>query len=296
MLRSRIAPTPSGYIHLGNLINFIKTWLIVRAANGHLHLRIDDIDFQRYRPEYVADVLDVLKYIGFHYDSGPKSVEDFEKHFSQKLRLAQYQSYIEHLKEMGMLFACKCSRKDILAINVDSRYPGPCRDKHFPFSQKLAWRVRVPEKETLRITDALSKQITSIHLDQVMPDFIVKLKNGHPSYQLVSLIDDECLGINYIVRGMDLLPSSAAQCWLSRHLGLHFHTKTQFHHHELLLDSNGQKMAKSAGSNSVRHLISQGMSSAELLTLCFHTLGIPDPEINKLKDLKDLKLYASLLV
>jgi glutamyl/glutaminyl-tRNA synthetase len=128
-VRSRLAPTPSGYLHIGNAASFVLTWAITRKAHGSLHLRIDDIDADRKRPEYVRDVFDVLAWLGLDYDTGPRSVDEFERDWSQHHTMRQhaYASAIEYLSGLddeSALFACTCTRSHLqMRIRTLSRMP-----------------------------------------------------------------------------------------------------------------------------------------------------------------------------
>ena len=127
-VRSRIAPTPSGFLHAGNAMNFILTWAITRASGGRLLLRIDDLDKGRYRREYVEDIFAGLEWLGLDYDEGPRSVQELEERWSQHHRLNRYQLLLDQLRADKRLFACICSRKEIRERSKDGRFPGTCRD------------------------------------------------------------------------------------------------------------------------------------------------------------------------
>jgi glutamyl-tRNA synthetase len=283
MLRSRLAPTPSGYIHFGNLLNFTKTWLITRALGGSLHLRIDDLDFLRYRPKYVIDILEVLQWIGITYDTGPKTIEEFEKVFSQRLRMKRYLDTIKLLRSKDLLYSCECSRKKIEAGSHNSLiYPGWCKTKKLPFTEKNAWRIEIPPAFHIPIPDLLSLEISNVPLSETMGDFIIRTKNGSPSYQIASLLDDMELGINLIIRGNDLIPSTAAQLYLSKMLDFSFHRNVQFHHHPLMLDQTGNKLSKTAGNSAWKGLSHSGLSSREVISQLFKAMGMEDPGVDKL--------------
>jgi glutamyl-tRNA synthetase len=251
MVRSRIAPTPSGYLHIGNLCSFIRTWLAVRQKQGKLLLRIDDIDNDRYRPEYLADIFDWLALLGLSYDEGPVSVADFEQHWSQQKRMAQYETILQRLAKTGAVYACNCSRKKIADLSEDGRYHGECRNKHLPLDLPgTVWRVHIPAQATVAWHDEISG-MQEHHPAALMGDFVVRRKNGWPAYQVASLSDDLQYGINYIVRGADLLASTAAQLYLAQLLGENAFLQTSFAHHPLITDRDGAKLSKSAGSGAL---------------------------------------------
>ena len=131
---SRLAPTPSGYLHLGNAFSFILTWLLVRRLGGKLHLRIDDLDAPRLNQDCLEDIFIQLEWLGLDYDTGPHGPEDHLRHFSQSLRLEEYMSALEEIRESGLLYACSCSRKQYLSKSKNGQYPGTCREKKLDLS------------------------------------------------------------------------------------------------------------------------------------------------------------------
>ncbi|MEL7147328.1 MAG: glutamate--tRNA ligase family protein [Bacteroidota bacterium] len=144
-LRTRLAPTPSGLLHPGNGLSFIITWAIARSQGGKIVLRIDDLDKERYRPNYVADIFRTLEWLGIDYDEGPTSVADFEQNWSQHQRLDHYHQALIQLKEADHLFPCQWSRKQIQALSTDGRYPYHQRPQDLSFNDpQTAWRVVAP--------------------------------------------------------------------------------------------------------------------------------------------------------
>lgn len=266
---SRLAPTPSGYLHLGNVFNFMLTWLLVRSRNGKLHLRIDDLDASRANPIYINHIFDVLHWLKIDYDAGPKDVNDFRLHYSQQLRVTDYEQYINQLKEKGLLYVCTCSRKEIEQHWPDGIYRGLCRHKNLPFNAPdAAWRMKTNPDDVITFKDGM-KGVISIPIHDTLGDFIIKRKDGIPAYQIASLADDVAMGVNLVVRGEDLLPSTAAQLWLAELLQLNHFNQTQFYHHPLLTESNGQKLSKSDGSTSIQAMRESGKKPQDILkTFC----------------------------
>jgi len=126
--RSRLAPTPSGYLHLGNACNFLLTWLWIRHLGGELWLRIDDLDQARVRPEYIEDIFQQLDWLGLDTDQGPRSVGELQKTWTQQLRTERYLSALTTLKNTGALYRCICSRRQWQAlVGEEGHYPGTCR-------------------------------------------------------------------------------------------------------------------------------------------------------------------------
>jgi glutamyl/glutaminyl-tRNA synthetase len=250
VIRSRLAPTPSGYLHAGNAVNFLLTETLVRRANGELHLRIDDIDRERVRPAYLDNIFATLRWLGITYEVGPWDVADFEAHFSQHLRLARYQALLERLVAVtDLVYACTCSRAQVAANSgADGRYGGTCRDKSLPLDTPgAAWRVRVPDGEVVHFSDGfLGPQM--LEVASLVGDFVIRKKDGLPAYQTASLADDVAATMTVIVRGQDLLPSTAAQLWLAAQAGppwVEAFEAVQFYHHPLLTGADGQKLSKS---------------------------------------------------
>jgi glutamyl/glutaminyl-tRNA synthetase len=275
--RLRYAPTPSGFLHPGNAFNFILNYLAARARPGaRLLLRIDDLDGERKRPEYILDIFHTLRWLGLDWDEGPRDPEDFEANWSQRHRMARYQSALEELRATGLLFACGKSRRELATYGTS--YPEWFREQNLSLDAPgLAWRIRTSPGFPL-------------------PDFIVRRRDGFPAYQLSSLVDDLHFGVTHLIRGDDLRDSTRAQQYLAESLGWTAFGRIEVLHHPLILDDQGQKLSKSAGSASLQSLYRQGeppsrifqelaswlgwgekkpSSAAELLTLLQSRLPTP---------------------
>lgn len=250
--RLRFAPTPSGYLHTGNALNFILNWLVARLHGGKILLRIDDLDAERKRPEYVADVFDSLDWLGLDWDEGPGLVpgepvdsdhrfsrtsvpvacRDFETSWSQHHRLTMYFNVLVKLRATGLLFACRKSRRDLAPY--EGSYPPEFRDQQLALNDPdAAWRIMTPPGFS-------------------MPDFVVCRRDGIPAYQVASLADDLLFGITHVIRGEDLKTSTAAQCYLATQLDEADFLKIKFLHHPVVTDDQGQKLSKSAGATSLK--------------------------------------------
>ncbi|MBB3700809.1 tRNA glutamyl-Q synthetase [Flammeovirga yaeyamensis] len=263
-MRTRFAPTPSGYLHIGNAYSFLLTWILARQSEGgEILLRIDDIDSTRARDEYIEDIFETIDWLGIDYDNGPFSVDDFKKNWTQELRTHRYQRAFDILKEQGDLFACTCSRKEIYEQSESGIYTGKCRDLNLPFDTEDA-AIRVKTSEVPVILEDLFIGDVAIDLEQTMKDFVIKRKDGLFAYQLASLIDDEDDGIDFIVRGEDLVESTAAQIFLGNKLELDNFENVEFLHHPLLVDEKGEKLSKSNGSDAIKTLREQGMTPEEV--------------------------------
>ena len=292
-LRTRIAPTPSGFLHAGNGISFILTYAIARAFGGTILLRIDDLDAERMRPQYVDDIFKTLDWLGLEYDEGPISPDDFYQNFSQHKRLDIYYNFIQKLQNTDLLYECHCSRKNIRLHSNNSLYPKTCRKNHLSVhdvhKKETAWRIQVNE-ETIILFNEWQKEKISIQLDTAIGDFIIQQKNGLPAYQIASLADDELFNINFIVRGSDLLNSTAAQVFLAEQIGHLQFPKNTFYHHPLLKNTEGVKFSKSEGAIALKEWRKAHQSPLELYRKAAEWLRFPIITIETIKNLDDLIL------
>ena len=293
---SRIAPTPSGYLHAGNAFSFVLTWLLVRSMNGKLLLRIDDSDTSRSRPEFLEDIFYTLDWLGLDYDLGPEGPEDFERNFSQRHRMDLYHSVLDELREKsGLVYACTCSRKQIQEESPTGLYPGSCRSRKISFAnKKAAWRIQVPEEKELSYPELLDQSVERVLLDKEMGDFVIRRKDGLPAYQITSLADDMEYGVNLLVRGRDLNLSTAAQLFLAEQLaqkGAHWRKEAQsfrqarFFHHPLLTNAEGEKLSKSKGALSVARLRKAGKEPFFIYKMVADFVGLPFYEGMELREL-----------
>ncbi|GGG51853.1 glutamate--tRNA ligase family protein [Hymenobacter glacieicola] len=276
---SRLAPTPSGFLHLGNAINFTLTWLLTRRAGGTLHLRIDDLDRARFRQAYLDNIFRTLEWLGLDYDHGPTGPDDFERHFSQRHFLPDYEAILQAAQQAhpAVFYACRCSRSELARLVLpDGRYPGTCQHQPLPLTTPdAAWRAHVPTPTPVRFLDLLQGPV-ALQLDESLGDFIVRKKDGAAAYQVASIVDDVRLGITLVVRGLDLLPSTAAQLWLAQYLpGQHSFATTQFAHHGLILDTAGQKLSKSTQVSEQRGIIEEAKTPRIVYQAIVQLLGLP---------------------
>ncbi|WP_242921082.1 glutamate--tRNA ligase family protein [Pontibacter liquoris] len=272
-VKTRIAPTPSGYLHLGNALSFALTWALARQQNGIVALRIDDLDNTRFRPAYLHDIFDTLQFLGLDYDEGPRDAEDFTRHYSQLQRLPYYNALLNQLVEQGLVYACTCSRSQIAALSPAGHYTRTCLARQLPLSTPgAAWRLHIPAETVIAFHDLLLGNC-AIPLAEQMPDFVVRRKDGFPAYQVASLCDDLQMGVNLVVRGQDLLPSTAAQVHLAQCTGATAFTSMAFLHHPILHEPGGNKLSKSHDSLSVSELRRQGKTAADVWRLLARTLG-----------------------
>lgn len=271
MIRSRIAPTPSGYLHMGNALNFIITWLAVRKQNGVLRLRIDDIDNARTRTEYVDDIFDTLDWLGLDWEEGPVNTADHLQNYSQLNRTARYNELIGQLIATGQVFACSCSRKTL------EQQPCTCHRKQLPLDQPdTALKLHTPENLIIQVPDVQAGTIP-VNLYQRMPDFVIRRRERIIAYQIASLADDTDYGINLIVRGNDLLDSTAAQLYIAQLTGNSLFGQTVFYHHPLITGPDGSKLSKSAGSSSLKAWRESGKASTDFYQFLGRLLKLPEP-------------------
>lgn len=257
--RGRLAPTPTGLMHLGHARTFLEAQRRAREAGGRLYLRIEDLDQARCKPEFVAALEEDLAWVGLSWE--PEVV-------AQSERLAWFREAWRRLREKGAIFPCSCSRKDVAeatrAPHVESGeplYPGTCRERRFDFASEaealaINWRFRVPEGETIAFEDRrMGPQRYVAGRD--FGDFLVWRKDGFPSYELAVVADDVAMGITEVVRGEDLLASTARQLLLYRALG---EEPPAFYHCPLVLDTNGNRLAKRDKAMGLRELRARGVA------------------------------------
>ena len=302
---TRIAPTPSGFLHLGNGASFVATWALAKAYGGKISLRIDDLDTERMRPEYVEDIFKTLDWLGIDWDKGAMSVGDFFKNWSQHHRLDIYEKMLDELKKTSLLYRCNCSRKDIQRYSNNGIYGNTCREnpviydnsreKNVLYEGNNAWRIRVDNPTNIQFSEFIkiaplpsAVEQVQISLDTVMGDFIVRQKNGLPSYQLASLADDDFFNINFIVRGMDLRSSTAAQVFLAEQLGLTTFTHNTFWHHPLIMAHQGVKLSKSKGATALSEFRETGKSPVFVYKQAAQWLGLDAEKVNSLEDLREM--------
>jgi len=271
--QTRIAPTPSGFLHLGNVLSFSITAALAQKHNAKILLRIDDIDRARVIPQYLQDIFDTLNFLEIPWDEGPRNVDEFEKSYSQLHRMPIYMEALEQLREQQQVFVCNCSRKQIR--NEDGSYNESlcnCFNERIPLSTaNTNWRF-ITSSDEITVKDHPGKDIKAT-LPAEMHNFIVRKKDGSPAYQLTSVMDDLLYGVDLIVRGEDLWPSTLAQHQLASALGESGFKDIAFYHHPLMMEAPGKKLSKSAGSTSIKYLRENGKNKADVYTLIARMLG-----------------------
>jgi glutamyl-tRNA synthetase len=280
---TRIAPTPSGFLHLGNAYSFLLTKALAQKHGAKLLLRIDDLDRERYRPEYLQDIFDTLDFLEITVDQGPRSIAEFESDWSQVHRLPLYTAALEQLRKNRLLFACTCTRSQILQIDPKGAYLGQCIERRLPLDRaEVAWRVNTLDADFLSFT-AYPQQLKTELIPEEGTCYLIRKKDGMPAYQLSSMVDDSHFGVDLIVRGQDLYPSTLAQLDLARLLGKETFAQTTFLHHPLLKGPDKAKLSKSAGAYSIRQLRQDGKTLADLFKLLGQSLSLNE-ELRSFED------------
>ncbi len=281
-MKGRLAPTPSGYMHLGNAFSALLSWLSVRSQGGQLLLRIEDLDQNRSRPEYVTSLLNDFSWLGLDWDEGPIFQSD---------RTPFYEKNLTKLKQNNLLYPCFCTRKQLHAASAPHEsdglhlYNGHCRRlPHSEFSLQHyhgTLRVKVPSEDVFLHDTCFGPYTQNLARD--CGDFILRRSDGVYAYQLATPADDGDMHITEVVRGRDLLSSSPRQIWLMQKLG---YTPPQFCHVPLLLAPDGRRLAKRDRDLEIAFLRENGWHAPHLIGLLAFWAGLlPKWEAVYAKDL-----------
>lgn len=263
--RGRIAPSPTGYLHLGHARTFWVVYQRATAAGGTLVFRNEDLDLQRCKPEFEHAMYQDLRWLGLSWDEGPDVGGPFAP-YSQSQRHVIYLDCWRRLREGGFIYPCSCSRKDLeRALQAphddddEIPYPGTCRDKlargkSWATPAGVSWRFRAPDGECIAFDDLnLGPQRFIVGDD--FSDFLIWRRDDIPAYQLTVVADDAAMQISEVVRGADLLKSTARQLLLIRALG---YPMPRYFHCPLVRDANNIRLAKRHHALSLRTLREQG--------------------------------------
>lgn len=255
-------------------MSFVVTAALEHERNAELHLRIDDLDSDRMQTEYVSDIYESLQWLGISWVEGPTSENDLNNRWSQRHRVDQYDKLIQQLLNGDYLYPCDCSRKEIADRGGLGSFDHECRSKTVdPNQYDVSWRVKLPDDCVVEIQDEIRGKIL-VDLKSAMPDFVIRRRYGIPSYQIASLADDLHFGIDLVVRGIDLLESTAAQLHLAGLLGKSEFSNSTFIHHSLITAKDGAKLSKSAGSEALKIIRNQGVKSGAVYGMIAEQLGI----------------------
>lgn len=282
--RGRYAPSPTGALHLGNLRTALLAWLFARAAGGAFTLRIEDLDLPRVRPGATRLMLGDLSWLGLDWDEGPDVGGALGPYF-QSMRQALYGQAIARLRAQGMIYPCYCTRAELAQIasapqgqgSDGPRYPGVCR--HLTAKQRTALEASgrrpalrfIAPMEPVTFRDALHGAVSE-SVATATGDFIVRRSDGIISYQLAVVVDDALMGVTQVVRGGDLLSSTARQLALFDALG--YSRPTLYAHTPLVIDRDGARLAKRTDAAGLAALRAAGYTSAEVVGALAASCGL----------------------
>ena len=273
--RGRLAPSPTGLLHIGHARTFWTAYQRAIEHGGTLILRNEDLDTQRSRSEFARSMIEDLLWLGIRWSEGPDWGGVFGP-YAQSERRAHYLDAWRRLRDRGFIYACTCSRKDLAQAasapnDADDEpiYPGKCRTRNdaasFSAPAGVNWRFRVPDGDEVAFRDLnLGEQRYVGGRD--FGDFLIWRRDDVSAYQLAVVVDDAAMRITEVVRGADLLKSTARQILLQRALG---HSTPDYFHCELVRDSAGGRLAKRTDALSIRHLRESGMSPEAVLDMAF---------------------------
>jgi len=264
---TRLAPSPTGALHLGNARTFLVNWALARQRGWRVVLRIDDLDSPRVKPGADVQAIEMLRWLGLEWDE-PVAYET--------KNLEHYATALQRLASGDWIYPCRCTRSQIAAAAMSAphidehelRYPGTCRPEQQTsgeFEASLpgaAWRLRVPDRDFEFIDGILGRQHWNIQ--QLVGDFLVTNKQGSAAYQLAVVVDDALQGVTDVVRGADLLGSTPRQIWLHELLGL---KPPAYWHVPLLVGPDGQRLAKRHGGFRLEEYRSLGVPVERVIGL-----------------------------
>lgn len=271
-MRTRFAPAPTGWLHLGHVLNGEYVW----KSGGEVLLRIEDHDRERCRPEYEAGILDDLDWLGyrpdiFHTDAFRAGVCDGR----QSDRESVYREAVDVLQQQGMVYACDCTRRAIEdrgrrpegrgpcaedAEIAEVRYDGHCSHRGLPLADGYGWRVRIEPGVERFVDGRLGAQDQDPSAQ--CGDVLIRDRLGNWTYQFAVSVDDFRQGIDLVIRGEDLLASTGRQIHIARLLGRE--RPATFLHHGLIMKSPGQKLSKSDGDTGIRELRARGWTPQQV--------------------------------
>jgi len=246
----RFAPSPTGFLHRGHVLSALWVWKVAKEQNAEILLRIEDHDQSRCREAYVDAIREDLQWLGFHWDYETRQSSHWNR----------YEEALDALNQQGLIYACQCSRQELSGTRA---YPGTCRVKQIPWSlnKPVGLRVCLPENEIIWNDVRLGCFTENPGL--LDGDTLLRDRLDQWTYQFAVVVDDLLEGIDWVVRGEDLLESTARQIVLGHLLGRD--NPARFLHHPLLSDSNGKKLSKRELSRSIRQDRLDGLSPEQIL-------------------------------
>jgi glutamyl/glutaminyl-tRNA synthetase len=273
--RGRIAPSPTGYLHLGHARTFLIAAERARQFSGSLIFRNEDLDRERCRPEFVSAMFEDLRWLGISWDEGPDCGGAYAP-YSQSDRRKHYLSVWKALRDCRLIYPCTCSRKNLAAsvnapndLDDEPIYPGKCRTRtdaeQYEEPAGVNWRFRIPEGEKIAFGDQhLGEQ--SYIAGRDFGDFVVWRRDDVPAYQLAVVADDHTMKISEVVRGADLLKSTARQLLLYRAMDWE---APKFYHCDLVRDEGGMRLAKRHEALGIRKLRESGWTAEQVRARAF---------------------------
>jgi glutamyl-tRNA synthetase len=283
-IRGRYAPSPTGDLHLGNLRTALLAWLFARCPGGQFIMRIEDLDLPRVRPAATQRMLDDLRWLGLDWDEGPDLGGPYTP-YVQSQRQEIYALYLRHLVDADLVYPCYCTRAEIARVASAPHgpegpcYPGTCRHlteqqrrQHQAHNRRPSLRFRVDDQRIVTFTDLLAGPMEQ-QVQQAVGDFIVCRSDGIFAYQFAVVVDDALMHINQVVRGADLLPSTARQILLYETLGFPVPT---FAHVPLVLDEQGKRLSKREQSAGLEPLRAAGATPEQVVGWLAADCGLMD--------------------
>ena len=264
---TRFAPAPTGWLHLGHVLNALYVWNTARAAGCRVMLRIEDHERERCRPEYERGILDDLDWLGFVPDEYPTRMFRAGRcDGRQSDREAVYHDALRRLRDRQLVYACDCTRRALAAGAVPDAggelvYPGTCRDRNLPLADGVGWRVRLPAVVEVFEDALLGRQEQSP--SEQCGDLLVRDRLGNWTYQFAVTVDDWRQGVDLVIRGVDLLPSTGRQIQLARLLGRE--APPIYMHHPLVMKTPNQKLSKSDRATGIKDLRAAGWTTEQVL-------------------------------
>jgi glutamyl-tRNA synthetase len=284
LIRGRYAPSPTGDLHPGNLRTALLAWLFARYSDGQFMLRIEDLDLPRVRPGASERMLFDLRWLGLNWDEGPDIGGPYAPYI-QSERQEIYMTYLQRQQDKGLIYPCYCSRAEIARVasaphgNEGPRYPGTCRyltqaqrRQHEAQNRRPSMRFLVNDEQTVSFTDLLVGPVEQ-QVQQAVGDFIVCRSDGIFAYQFAVVVDDALMQINQVVRGVDLLQSTARQILLFKALGFEV---PNYAHVPLLLDEHGKRFSKRIQSAGLESLRSSGATPEQIVGQMASECGLVD--------------------
>ena len=284
--RTRLAPSPTGALHLGNIRTFLVNWVLARQRGWEVVLRVEDLDGPRFKEGAAEAMVETLAWLGLDWDEGP---------YYQRSDLTAYREATAWLAERRLVYPCRCTRKEIEAASLSAPhgdqhelcYPGTCRpaneasiDTELLGAEGVAWRVQVPTGVNGFEDEFAGEQ--QFDVAQTVGDFLVGTKLGLPSYQLAVVVDDARQRIDQVVRGDDLLSSTPRQMLLYELLELG--QPPTYTHLPLVLGEDGRRLAKRHGDTRVAYYREQGVAAERVLGLLGEWCGLSGREPRSIGD------------